>query len=54
VYLGARFGDVGRVAVVFEPEVFDLGVVEGFEDATVEFVAGCVGSAVTVSLSFPK
>jgi hypothetical protein len=43
VELGARFGDVCRVAVEVEPEVFDLGVAKGLEDAAVEFVAGRVG-----------
>jgi hypothetical protein len=39
VVFDARLGDVGRVAVVGEPEVFDEVVAEGFEDATVELVA---------------
>ena len=37
-----RLADVRGVAVVLEPEVFDLGITKCLEDASVEFVAGCV------------
>ena len=37
--LGATLADIGSVAVKLEPEIFDLSVTEGFENAAVEFVA---------------
>lgn len=45
VDLGAGARDVGRVAVVLEPEVLDLGVAKRLEDSAVELVASGVGGA---------
>jgi hypothetical protein len=44
--LNPTFADVCRVAVEREPEIFNEIVAECFEDATVEFVTGGVGSSV--------
>ena len=37
--LRSRLADVGRVAIEFKPEVFNLRVAVSLEDATVELVA---------------
>lgn len=39
----SAFADVRGVAIVLQPEIFNLMISKGFEDATVELVAGSIG-----------
>jgi hypothetical protein len=50
VQFRAALADVRSVAVKLEPEVLNLRVAKGFEDASIELVTGSVRRAATVSL----